>query len=193
MQDVVRQRTEHVSADARRLLLFAAVAGRRFNVALLQRVVRCDEAHLLLLLKELIAAKLVIEELAAQFAFRHAMTQQAIYAELLVRERQALHRTLAETLEQLSASPSLRERYLGDLAAHCYEAGMWEKAMAYSQQMGEHALTLYAQRAAIEHLTRAVDAAHHLSLTPPSQGYRPPRPPYAPLCAFDNPLRHSEP
>jgi tetratricopeptide (TPR) repeat protein len=90
---------------------------------------------------------------------------------LLVRERQALHRTLAETLEQLSISPSLRERYLGDLATHCYEAGLWEKALLYSKSMGEHALTLYAQRAAIDHLTRAVNAAHHLSLTPPPQVY----------------------
>jgi len=172
VQDIVQQRTEHVSADARQLLLFAAVAGRRFNVALLQQVLHCDEAHLLDLLKEVMAAQLVIEESADQFAFRHALTQQAIYAELLVRERQALHGAIAETLEQLSTSPSLRERYLGDLASHCYEAGMWEKAMAYSQQVGEQALTLYAQRAAIDHMTRAVDAAHHLSLTPPSQVYR---------------------
>ena len=118
VQDIVQQRTEHVSADARQLLLFAAVAGRRFNVALLQQVLHCDEAHLLDLLKEVMAAQLVIEESTDQFAFRHALTQQAIYAELLVRERQALHGAIAETLEQLSTSRSLRERYLGDLASH---------------------------------------------------------------------------
>jgi tetratricopeptide (TPR) repeat protein/DNA-binding CsgD family transcriptional regulator len=185
VQDIVRQRIEHVSADARQLLLIAAVAGRRFNVALLQQVLRCDEAQLLSLLKELMAAQLVIEESADQFAFRHALTRQAIYAELLVRERLALHRTIAETLEQLSASPFLRERYLVDLASHCYEAGMWEKAMAYSQQVGEQALTLYAQHAAIDHLTRAVDAAHHLSLTPPSQVYRARGRAYEALGKFD--------
>src|SRR5260370_14086570 len=97
-----------------------------------------------------------------------------------------MHRTRAETLEQLSVAPSLRERYLGDLAAHCYEAGMWEKVMAYSQQMGEHALTLYAQRAAIEHLTHAVDAAHHLSLTPPAQVYRARGQAYDTLGEFDH-------
>ena len=186
MQDVVQQRTEHVSADARRLLLFAAVAGRRFNVALLQQVLRCDEAHLLVLLKEVMAAQLVTEESADQFAFRHALTQQAIYAELLVRERQALHRTLAETLEHLSASLEGRERHLVDLASHCYEAGMWDKAMVYEQQVGEQALTLYAQRAAIDHLTRAVDAAHQLSLTPPSQVYRARGQAYETLGEFDH-------
>jgi DNA-binding CsgD family transcriptional regulator/Flp pilus assembly protein TadD len=171
IQDIVRQRTERLSMDAEQLLIFASVAGRRFNVVLLQHMLKCDEAHLLLLLKEVMAAQLVIEESADQFAFRHALSQQAIYGELLVRERQALHRTIAETLEQFSTSSDLRERYLGDLASHCYEAGMWEKAMLYSQQVGEQALTLYAQRAAIDHLTRAVDSAHHLSLTPSSQVY----------------------
>ena len=104
---------------------------------------------------------------------------------LLVRERLALHRTLAETLERLSASPSLRERHLVDLASHCYEAGMWEKAIVYEQQVGEHALTLYAQRAAIDHLTRAVDAAHQLSLTPPSQVHRTRGQAYETLGEFD--------
>ena len=81
VQDIVQQRTAHLSADARHLLTLAAVAGRRFNVALLQQVMHCDEAHLLVLLKEVMAAQLVIEESADQFAFRHALTQQAIYAE----------------------------------------------------------------------------------------------------------------
>src|SRR2546421_1470255 len=185
VQDVVRQRTEHVSADAKQLLLFAAVAGRRFNVALLQQVLRWDEAHLLALLKEVMAAQLIIEESADQFTFRHALTQQAIYAELLVRERQALHRTLAETLEQLSASPFLRERYLADLAYHCYEAGMWEKALDYAQRAGERALALYAPRAAIEHVTLALDAAHHLPVTPPGKLYYARGQAYETLGEFD--------
>jgi predicted ATPase len=42
----------------------------------------------------LIAAQLVVEESAEQFAFRHALTRQAIYADLLVRERKALHRRI---------------------------------------------------------------------------------------------------
>ena len=173
VQEAVQQRTVYLSADARRLLTLAAVAGRRFNVTLLQEVMHCDEAHLLALLKEVMAAQLVVEEAADQFAFRHALTQQAISAELLVRERQGLHRSIAQTLERLStSSPTSRERYLEDLASHCYEAGMWEQALAYAQEVGEKALTLYAQQAAIDHLTRAVEAAHHLSQTPPAHLYQ---------------------
>ena len=171
VQEAVQQRTAYLSADAKRLLTLAAVAGRRFNVTLLREVMHCDEEQLLALLKEVIAAQLVIEEAADQFAFRHALTQQAISAELLLRERQGLHRGIAETLERHSTSSLLRERYLEDLAYHCYEAGMWEQALAYAQEAGEKALTFYAQRAAIDHLTRAVEAAHHLSKTPPAHLY----------------------
>ena len=72
---------------------------------------------------------------------------------------------LAEALEGLyTSSPTLQEMYLEDLAYHCYEAGMWEQALVYTQEVGEKALALYAQQAAIEHFTRAVDAEHHLSI-----------------------------
>jgi DNA-binding CsgD family transcriptional regulator/Tfp pilus assembly protein PilF len=45
---------------------------------------------------------------------------------------------------------------------------------------------LYAQRAAIEHLTRAVNSAHHLSLTPPSQVYGARGQAYDALGEFDH-------
>ncbi len=73
----MQQRTAHLSVDARHLVTLTAVAGRRFNVTLLREIMRCDEKQLLVLLKELMAAQLVVEEAVDQFAFRHALTQQA--------------------------------------------------------------------------------------------------------------------
>src|SRR5258707_245817 len=90
LQDAVELRLARVSADARRVLQLAAVAGRRFDFALLQQITQHDEASLVELMKEVIAAQLVIEEAAEQFAFRHALTQQAISGGLLARERPAL-------------------------------------------------------------------------------------------------------
>ena len=170
VQDAVQQRTAHLSEGARQVLHLAAVAGRHFDFALLQELTQQDEAQLLRLIKELIAAQLVVEESAEQFAFRHALTRQAVYAELLVRERKALHRTIAETFERLYASTL--EAHLADLASHFYEAGAWEKALAYGQRAGEQAQALYAPQAATLHFTRALDAASQLSLTPPASLYR---------------------
>jgi DNA-binding CsgD family transcriptional regulator/tetratricopeptide (TPR) repeat protein len=142
------------------------VAGRRFDFAVLQQALHCDEAQLLLLIKELIAAQLVVEESADQFAFRHALIHQAISSTLLARERRALHRTIVEALEALYTAPSQREAHLADLAYHCYAAGAWAQALDYQQRAGERALALYASGAAIEHLTYALEAADHLHVTP---------------------------
>ncbi len=164
VQDAVQQRTDDLSDGARQVLHLAAVAGRHFDFALLQALTQHDEAQLLRLIKELIAAQLVVEESDEQFAFRHALTRQAVYAELLGRERKALHRRIAETCERLYASSI--EAHLADLASHFFEAGVWEKALAYGQRAGEQAQALYAPQAATLHFTRALDAARHLSLMP---------------------------
>jgi tetratricopeptide (TPR) repeat protein len=170
VQDAVELRTAQLSEGARQALNLAAVAGRHFDFALLQALTQHDEAQLLRFLKELIAAQLVVEESAERFAFRHALTRQTVYAQLLVRERKALHRTIAETFERLYASTL--EAHLADLASHYSLAGAWEKALEYGQRAGEQAQSLYAPQAAAFHFTRALDAARQLSLTPPASLYR---------------------
>jgi len=166
VQDAVQQRTDQLSEPTRQVLTLAAVTGRRFDFALLQELTPYDEQHLLSLIKEMIAAQVVVEESAEQFAFRHALTRQAIYADLLVRERKALHRRIADTMERLYA-PTL-ETHLADLAYHFYEAGTWEKALEYGQRAGEQAVRLYSPHAAIEQATRALDAAERGLIPPPA-------------------------
>jgi tetratricopeptide (TPR) repeat protein len=170
VQDAVQERTDRLSSPTRQILTLAAVAGRRFDFILLQKLTHHDEQYLLQAIKELIAAQLVIEESAEQFAFRHALTRQAIYADMLARERKALHRSIAETMEHLYAS-SL-DTYLADLAYHFYEAGAWGKALAYGQRAGERAYRFYAPHAAIEQVTRALDAAQRGSIPPFASLYR---------------------
>jgi DNA-binding CsgD family transcriptional regulator/tetratricopeptide (TPR) repeat protein len=170
VQLAVQQRLDHLSPDARHLLDLAAVAGRRFDFGLLQALTEHNEIELVHLVKQLILAQLVVEESPDVFAFRHALTQQAVYADLLVRERKALHRLIAQTMEHLYADAP--EGHLGDLAYHFYAAGVWEKVLEYAQRAGEQAQSLYAPRSAIEHFTHALEAARHLSLIPSSSLYR---------------------
>lgn len=165
VQDAVARRTAQLSEDARQLLTLAAVAGRRFDFELLPHLTGRGEAELLALIKELIAAQLVVEESAKGFAFRHALTRQAVYTGLLAREQRALHRVVAETMERVYAGSI--DAHLSDLAYQFFAAGVWEKALLYSQRAGERAQRLYAPRAAAEHYTHALEAARQLSLAPP--------------------------
>jgi DNA-binding CsgD family transcriptional regulator len=157
--DAVRRRLAALSAAARNVASVAAVAGRRFDFPLLARLTDLDEQALLALVKELIAAQLVVEESVDRFAFRHALTREAIYAELLGRERVALHRHIALELEQSGGgSPGNVEA----LAYHTWEAGDWKKAATYALAAARHAVTLSAPREALAHLDRAFAAESSL-------------------------------
>ncbi|HMQ33568.1 MAG TPA: AAA family ATPase [Chloroflexaceae bacterium] len=166
VEAIVHQRAAQLSAPAHALLQVASVAGRSFDASLLQRVLGCDEAQLLALLKELLAAQLIVEETADRFAFRHVLTQQAVAQTLLLRERQAWHRRLAEVLEALIDTLAMGERQLVALASHCYAGALWDKALKYGRRAGAAALARHAPAAAVEHLSRALEAAAHLGSEP---------------------------
>jgi DNA-binding CsgD family transcriptional regulator len=168
----VQERLEQLNPTTRQLVTLAAVIGRRFDFVLLQALSHQDETEILSQIKELIGAQLVVEASAEQFAFRHALTREAIYATLLARERRRLHQFVAETMERLYLPDNTPDAYTADLAYHFYEAGNWEKALPYAQRAGEKAHSLYALRAAIEQFNRAGEAARRLSLAPAPALYR---------------------
>jgi DNA-binding CsgD family transcriptional regulator len=170
VQDAVQRRTAGLSPAANRVLALAAVAGRRFDFPLLQHLTGEDETTLLALIKELLAAQLVVEESSDRFVFRHALTRQAIYTALLARERQTMHRLILAALEQGVVHQS--EAPPPDLAGHAYAAEDWPRVLAYAQRAGEDALALYAPQSALEQLTRALDAAQRLQQTPSSALHR---------------------
>src|SRR5581483_9503788 len=132
---------DQLSEPARRVLALAAVMGRRFSFVVLQQLTALSESELLPVIKELVGAQLIVEESADQFAFRHALTREAVYATLLLRERKAYHRAIAETMEQTGTASGVVA--LADLAYHYYEAGVWDKAFEYSQRAGEQAQSVY--------------------------------------------------
>jgi DNA-binding CsgD family transcriptional regulator len=170
VQLAVQRRLDQVSQAAREVLTLAAIAGRRFDFDLLQRLTGHDEAELVQLIKQLIGAQLVVEESADVFAFRHALTRTAVEADLLARERRALHRRIAEALEQRYAD--MRDRHLADLAEHFFAAEDWARALEYAQRAGAQAQALYAPRAAVKQFDRAIEAARRLGHDPPFAVYR---------------------
>ena len=162
VQDAVQRRTQQLDEQTLQALTLASVIGRRFDFQLLQELLWANEADLMAMLKKLINAQLVVEETADQFAFRHALTREAIYATLLLRERQRLHRLVGETIEQLYAAPI--SSHLADLSYHYYAGGTWQKALEYSQKAGDQARALYAQREAIVYYSRALVSAQQLNI-----------------------------
>lgn len=169
VQDAVRQRAGALSGDARRLVTIAAVAGQRFDFDLLEALTGEPAAKLLASIRELLDAQLVVEESLDRFSFRHALTRQAIYSQLLGREQRDFHLSIANALEEIYASsPERLDAHVSELAYHFYEAQVWEKALQYSQSAGEKAQALFTPRAAVQHLSQAIEANAQLSASPPS-------------------------
>jgi DNA-binding CsgD family transcriptional regulator len=168
IQDAVQRRTRQLDESTLQALTLASVMGRRFDFRLLQELLGVQEADLMAMLKKLIAAQLVVEETADHFAFRHALTRQAIYNTLLLRERQSLHRSVAEAIERLHAGASSTDasvdEHAADLSFHYYAGAAWEKALEYSRKAGDQALRFYAQREAIVYYSRALVAARQLNV-----------------------------
>lgn len=161
VRNAVQRRSRQLNPNARHVLTLAAVAGRRFDFSLLQHLVGYDEITLWEQMKELLAAQLIIEESADRFAFRHALTREAVYTTLLSRERRQLHATIGQTLKTASG-----ETPVSDLAYHFFQGQIWDKAVAYSQRAGERAQNLYAPHAALQHFDCALEAASRLPDSP---------------------------
>jgi tetratricopeptide (TPR) repeat protein len=112
-------------------------------------------------LRQLLNSQLVIAATGEDFAFRHALTREAVYATILRRERRAAHLAVGETLEALFAGTP--DEHLADLAHHYYQAGAWDKALAFARLAGQQAQRDYAPHEAHQHYTRALEAAQMLA------------------------------
>ncbi len=100
VRQVIAARVANLGEPARRILLFAAVIGREFDVELLAAVADLDQDELIDALEAACAASLVNELLQTpgNFRFAHALIQRALYASLGVSRRAQVHRQVAETL-----------------------------------------------------------------------------------------------
>ena len=167
IQMAVQQRTAGLDDECRQVMLLAAVAGRQFDFDLLKTLTGMGEAALLAHLKQLVAAQIIVEETTEQYAFRHALTREAVYSTLLQRERQRYHRAIAVILERrYHNQPDL---HAAVLAHHYYLARDWAKVAVFASRAGDQARAMFAPREATELYTRAIEAEYHLGQTPPAE------------------------
>jgi len=169
VQSAVQRRQARLSPGARELLALAAVARRPIEPRLLTSLVPVDPASLQSQLDELRAAQLVTVGMDGCLAPRHTLVQQAVYSDLLTRERQALHLRLLNVLAGLPAAEQAAR--LAEIVEHAYLAGQWDQALALAQRAAEQAQALQWPRAAVEHLSRALEAARRLSQPAPAGLY----------------------
>ncbi|HEX3556517.1 MAG TPA: TOMM system kinase/cyclase fusion protein, partial [Thermoanaerobaculia bacterium] len=152
---------------AKEVAQIAAVIGRVFSFELLAAVCALDEAALQQELRRLMQAELVYRKgfgSQARYLFKHALVQDAAYESLLRRERQQIHRQIAETLA--SRFPETAETTPEILAHHYTEAGLPEPAIDFWVRAGGLASRRSASLEAISHLDRALRLLQSLAESP---------------------------
>ena len=148
----VLTRFEQLSEDAQRVLLYASVIGRTFGAELLAQSTSLSVVQLGDVLARARRAQLIEEmrDAPAQFAFRHAITREILYRELLTAQAQAIHAEIAEYLERDEGDAAQR-------AYHWSAAGDREHATAAYEIAGDVAAARNAYRDAEVAYRHAVD------------------------------------
>ena len=153
IREAVHARIERLSPEAQATLSAASVIGLRFPFEVLRATTGASATDILAHLRQFIELQLAIEQGGDDdaYAFRHALTREVVYDELLAPERKALHRAVAAALE---SSPPVEP---GLLALHLVAAGEHARAIPHLLEAAQRASAAGAPREAAAHYENALE------------------------------------
>lgn len=169
---VLGARIDRLPEATKRVAQTAAVIGRSFAQRVLADVVRVAPAERELSELSSHLGVLTYEELVRErargpepeYIFKHALTQEAAYAQLLLRRRKELHRRTGQVLEQLYGDE--RDEYAPVLAYHFRLGEDWLPAARYAMRAARRALRLRALDDASKQYESALEALEKVPEAP---------------------------
>jgi DNA-binding CsgD family transcriptional regulator/tetratricopeptide (TPR) repeat protein len=167
--DLVRRRLEWLPADAARVLVEAAVVAPRISAPLLQALTGKDLRATVELLHQGVAAQLltVDEEDPQTFDFRHALTREAMVADLLPIERMEIaRRALArlDTSDEVDADGELVVSLAEMAGDHQRAADVLLRAAGRAVEQGAFSSAAPMLDRAIEHATVGTATWHRIGV-----------------------------
>jgi tetratricopeptide (TPR) repeat protein len=160
---VLAARIDRLPDDEKRLLQAAAVVGHDVPFPLLQAIVDREESDLRRALAHLQAAEFLYETSLfpdLEHSFKHALTHEVTYGNLLRQQRRDLHARIVEVIERLYAD-RLAD-HVERLAHHALSGELWAKATAYLRERSIRAATRSAYAEALTSFEGALRALDHL-------------------------------
>ena len=155
LSEVLLTRVERLTAATQQLLRAASVAGRRVHGSRLHGIVQLSEPELEEALREALAHHVLVAEerdSVPQYAFRHALLAEAVYADLLPSERVRLHTAYADLLAGEPGEPGAA----AELAYHAVQSNDLRRALAASVDAAMEATRAGAPAEALRHLEQAL-------------------------------------
>ncbi len=167
IHDIIAARVDRLSDPLKQTLQGAAVVGRRFGISLVSRILEVDPELVAGHLRELHALDFVFpsaHEPELMYSFKHALTQDVVYAGVLERRRRRYHAAAGLGLEELYAG---RIDDVVELIGYHFARGqMWDKAATYLRQAAVKAQRRSAHREAVTTFEEALEALRRLPETP---------------------------
>jgi DNA-binding CsgD family transcriptional regulator/tetratricopeptide (TPR) repeat protein len=158
LRDALTLRVEQLSTRTRLMVRPAAVAGSVVGHRLLAAASGLGEDELVDALHEAIENNVLVQDPASEsYAFRHELLREALYDELLPRERVALHAGLARALE---GDPGLAVGAHGaaaQRAMHWSAAHELPQALTASVEAGSEAERVWSFAEAHAHFEHAIE------------------------------------
>jgi tetratricopeptide (TPR) repeat protein len=157
LRDVLLARMERLSVPTQGLLRTAAAGGRSVPDELLGAVAGLDETGIDAALREAVEHHvLLVDANGHGYAFRHALTRDAIYADLLPRERVRVHSAYARALCADAATAEGDATRAAALALHWSASHDLPRALPAYVDAARLAAP-YAPAEALRHLERALE------------------------------------
>jgi class 3 adenylate cyclase len=143
LHDLIMARVDRLPEDARTVLQLASVIGRRFSPDLVGLLAGgAVHRHLEILESQELIARGEGDPGVVEYAFRHVLIQDSVYASLLTGRRRALHQQVAEAIER--SQPDRLGEWAEALAHHWSQTPRADKAVRYLAATGRKSLLVYS-------------------------------------------------
>ncbi len=174
LRQFIDVRVGQLDPDDRHLLAIASIAGMEFSVATIEAALGQTMSAIDHRYDDLVRREQFIQPqgthqwpdgtVSTQYAFQHALYQEALYESVPLTQRVEWHRRIGEQLEQ-SYGKHTRD-IAAELALHFERGQDADRASAYHQQAGEEAFKRSAHHEAILHLTKSLQLLNTLTPGP---------------------------
>jgi DNA-binding CsgD family transcriptional regulator len=153
LRDALLLRVESRSDSAQAVARLVSAVGRPVPHRVLQTAGRLAWPELDLALRECVDHHLLVcDRETDAYRFRHALLREAVYDDLLPSQRTALHRSIAQALEQARGTVTAAE-----CAYHWDAAGEPGRALRWLVEAGSDAERRFAHSEAFTHFGRALE------------------------------------
>src|SRR5262249_2817720 len=140
----------------------AAIIGREFEFALVQRAADLSDHDAARGVEELVRRRLV-QAVDDRLDFTHDRIRNVAYSRLLPPSRKVLHGAVARAIETLYIAA--RDVHAPALGLHYREAGVWDRAVVFLARAAAQALSRSAYRNAAAWYEQTLAGLAHLPAT----------------------------